>query len=287
MHKRSFISLAATVLGVAGLCVAQQQPSGPFQVHQLTPSVYWVQGGGGNSGIIVGDKGVIVIDAKFTADNGKELLDDVAKITPKPVTTVILTHRDLDHIGGLAAFAKGIQIIAHQVDAGFEAPIPPNMKPPVIIPPTRIITTNKENLTIDGINLQLLHWAPAHTSGDTVVYLPAQKIVFTGDILDVDFPTGHIHASQHGSATGWMETVKGMLALDADRYVPGHGEVQSKQAFGSHLKQAESETATIKQMIGQGKTLAEIQTAVGDPGPNGPRFEPFSAIVYNELTNKQ
>src|SRR5581483_9197938 len=70
----------------------------PLMTHQLKPNVYWVEGGGGNSGVIVGDKGVIVVDAKTTPAGGKELLDNVAKITPKPVTTVILTHSDGDHV---------------------------------------------------------------------------------------------------------------------------------------------------------------------------------------------
>src|SRR5580698_8585522 len=93
---------------------AQNQQAAPFVVHQLKPNVYWVEGGGGNSGVIVGDKSVIVIDAKTSAAGGKELLDDIAKITPKPVTTVIETHSDGDHINGLVSFPTGIAIIAHE-----------------------------------------------------------------------------------------------------------------------------------------------------------------------------
>ena len=98
----------------AALCVAQGPAPAPLMVHQLKPNVYWVEGGGGNSGVIVGDKGVIVVDAKTSAAGGKELIDDIAKITPKPVTTVILTHSDGDHVNGLASFPKGITIIAHE-----------------------------------------------------------------------------------------------------------------------------------------------------------------------------
>lgn len=281
-----FAALAALALGAANVSSAQQQPAGPFQVHTLTPTIYWVEGGGGNSGVIVGDKGVIVIDAKTTPDQGKQLLESVAKITPKPVTTVILTHRDMDHIGGLASFPKGITILAHQVDAGMEAPAPPNMKP-VVVPPTRVITTNKEDLTIDGVKLELLHWAPAHTSGDTIVYMPEQKVVFTGDIIDSGFETGHIHFEQHGSTEGWIETVRDMVALDADRYLPGHGGVETKQQVEAHLNKAVTERATIKEMVAQGKSLAEIQAAVGDPAVGRPGNDAFSKVVYRELTGKQ
>src|SRR6516225_10920440 len=91
------VSSLFALLSLPGVANAQAPAAAPFTVHQLKPNVYWVEGGGGNSGVIVGDKGVIVVDAKTTAAGGKELLDNIAKITPKPVTTVILTHSDGDH----------------------------------------------------------------------------------------------------------------------------------------------------------------------------------------------
>src|SRR5450755_4347128 len=118
MHRCKVYSLGfATILGLgalATLAVAQGPAPAPLMVHQLKPNVYWIEGGGGNSGVIVGDKGVIVVDAKTTAAGGKELLDNIAKITPKPVTAVIETHSDGDHVNGLASFPMGITIIAHE-----------------------------------------------------------------------------------------------------------------------------------------------------------------------------
>src|SRR5215469_13691788 len=104
MHRAFVLQLA-----VCGGLAFAQQAAAPFQTHQLKPNVYWIEGGGGNSGVIVGEKGVIVIDAKTTQAGGKELLDDIAKITPKPVPTVILTHSDGDHVNGLAAFPAGVK----------------------------------------------------------------------------------------------------------------------------------------------------------------------------------
>ena len=63
---------------LATLAVAQPAAPAPFVSHQLKPNVYWIEGGGGNSGVIIGDKGVIVVDAKTTPAAGKELLDDIA-----------------------------------------------------------------------------------------------------------------------------------------------------------------------------------------------------------------
>jgi len=60
--------------------------------------------------------------------------------------------------------------------------------PPADHLPNQLVTKNKENLKIDGVKIELLHWAPAHTSGDLVVYLPSDKIVFTGDIIAASCP---------------------------------------------------------------------------------------------------
>src|ERR1700739_2112238 len=115
-HRGIFIRGVAVVASLTfiSLAGAQGPAPTPFTTHQIKPNVYWVEGGGGNSGVIVGDKGVIVVDAKTTPAGGKELLEQIAKITPKPVTTVILTHSDGDHVNGLAAFPAGITIIAHE-----------------------------------------------------------------------------------------------------------------------------------------------------------------------------
>ena len=114
-NRRCFwVAVLSGLSPLATLATAQGPATAPLMVHQLKPTVYWVEGGGGNSGVLIGDKGVIVIDAKTTAAGGKELLDDIAKITPKPVTTVILTHSDGDHVNGLASFPAGITIIAQE-----------------------------------------------------------------------------------------------------------------------------------------------------------------------------
>lgn len=292
MRKMLSIGAAALLAVAVTFAAAQQGPQAPFQTHQLTPTVYWVEGGGGNSGVIVGDHGVIVIDTKTSPDGGKQLLDDIAKITPLPVTTVILTHSDIDHIGGLPAFPKGLTIIAQDNDlkeqqaaeaaGGPRAPSADDL-------PNKLVN-EKEDLTVDGVKLELLHWAPAHTSGDLVVFLPEQKIVFTGDIITMNRARPLIHLEKNGSSEGWIKSVKGILALDADRFVPGHGDVTDKQAIEQKLSNAEAERAKIKEMVAQGKSLQEIETAVGDPAPseaaggNGPHFAPYSEVVYKELT---
>jgi glyoxylase-like metal-dependent hydrolase (beta-lactamase superfamily II) len=244
--------------------------------------------------VIVGEKGVIVIDAKTTAAGGKELLDDIAKITPKPVTTVILTHSDGDHVNGLAAFPVGITIIAHQNNRKEqEAALAAGGRgaPPAGHLPTQVVTKNKESLKIDGVKLEVLHWAPAHTSGDLVVFLPGEKIAFTGDIIAAQLPDPLIHLEKNGSSEGWIKTTQGIVGLGADQFVPGHGAVQTKADIQGRLTRAEEKRAKIKELVAQGKSLDEIRSAVGDPAPaaptgRGPGFPTFTEVVYKELTKQ-
>lgn len=287
--------LASLLLALAALvpALAQPGPAAPFVTHQLAPNVYWVEGGGSNSGVLVGDHGVIVIDAKVSPEGGRQLLDAIARITPKPVTTVLLTHSDGDHINGLAAFPKGIAILAHPNNAaeqkealargGWGAPAADRL-------PTDLVASSPDTRTIDGIQLQLFHWASAHTSGDLVVYLPQQKIVFTGDLITLNFPSPLIHLEKHGSSDGWIASVQAMLALDAAQYVPGHGDVQTKAQLEPRLQAAIAEKAEIRKLVAEGKTLAQVQDAVNDPpknatgAPGTPHFPAYSEVVYRELT---
>jgi hypothetical protein len=96
-RQKRFVTKSAwsAVLTVLVLVANAQGPTpAPLVVHPLRGNVSWVEGGGGNSGVIVGNPGVIVVDAKITPASGKALLDDIAKVTPKPVNTMILTHSD-------------------------------------------------------------------------------------------------------------------------------------------------------------------------------------------------
>jgi cyclase len=295
MHLRKTLLVVLSAIAIGSLAYAQAPPAAPFMTHQLKSTVYWIEGGGGNSTVIIGDKGVIVVDAKTTPDQGKELLADIAKITPKPVTTVILTHSDGDHVNGLAAFPAGITIIAQANNKKEqEAALAAGGRgaPPAGHLPTRVVSKNKENVKIDGVKLELLHWAPAHTSGDLVVYLPDQRIVATGDII-----AGNgdplIHREKNGSSEGWITTVKGIVGLDADVFVSGHGNTQTKADIQNRLAAVTAKREKIKELVAQGKSLDEIRAAVDPPpaqgkgGGRGPNFPSFTEVVYQELTAKK
>jgi glyoxylase-like metal-dependent hydrolase (beta-lactamase superfamily II) len=296
MNYRRKFTFASAMLVFAALATvtSAQLVSGPLKVANIRDNVYWAEGGAGvNTGFIVGATGVIVVDAKTTDESQKEVLAEIAKITPKPVTTVIITHSD--HIKGISAFPSGVTIIAQEnCKKEMEASHARDAAPLDRLP-TRTIAKD-ETLTIDGVHLRLLHWAPAHTSGDLIVYLPDQKIVFAEDLLVTDRPPDDtpIHVGLQGSATGWFENVKGMLALDADTYVLGHGETLfTKDDARKKLALVQGKWDKIQAMVGQGKSLSDVKAVMGEstaaPVPNaqGNMPEPsLTEIMYNEITKK-
>lgn len=283
------ISAIAVLIALAPVAHAQARFA-PIQIHILNGGVYWIEGGvGSNSGVVVGKDGVIVIDAKQTLESGKAVLTEVAKLTPKPITHVILTHSNLDHVDGLVAFPKGLTIIAQEnCKKQMESPRsnPQNIDLHDYIPTKTV--NEKGSLTIDGVRFELLHFAPAHTSGDLIIYLPEQKIAFTGDITVTRLPYPLIHMEDQGSSEGWIESMKGIVALNADTYIPGHGAIQTKAELEERLADTAARREKIKELVGQGKSLDEVKQSLGEPakaaGGNGTGFASFTEVVYQELT---
>jgi cyclase len=277
------------------LALAQGQQPQALMAHKIKDNVYWLEGGGGNTGVIIGTNGVIIIDAKTTAMAGKQIIDEVAKITPKPITHVILTHSDGDHVNGLASFPKGLTIVAQEgcakemrasVTAGGRGAAPADYLP------TMVITKSPDNVTFDGVKLRLLHWVPAHTSGDLVIYLPTEKVVFTGDIIAANRPDPIIHPEKGGNSEGWVTTAKGIAALDSNEFVPGHGDLQSKADIQKRVSDTVAKRDKIKGLMAQGKTLDEARKETGDPAPpaggrGGPAFPSLTDIVYQESAGKK
>ncbi len=257
---------------------------------EIADNIYIVTGGLANTGFVVGDKEVLAIDAEMTADQAKQMIAEIKKVTSKPLTKIILTHSDGDHISGLSGFPQGLEIISsvrakEEMAADIKAQNNEALLPYL---PTRTFA-DKMDVRLAPERIQLLHFGPAHTSGDTVIFFPARKLAFVGDLVFIGRDP-LIHRHKGGTSSGLIKTLQGLLALDADRYVPGHGNIISKSEIEPVLKNLQEKQDKVKSLIQEGKSLEEAKEAFGikdSPAKQGGfRYPSLVETIYLELSER-
>lgn len=280
-------SAMAFLAGISGAFA--QPPAVTMTTQKLTDHIYMVRGGVANTGFVIGDKGVLVIDANMTVEETRHTLAEIRKLTSLPVTQLILTHSDGDHVNGIEGFPQGIEIISHEqakkeMEAAFEDP---GLKSLQAWLPGKTFA-DKMDLTFGNEKIHLLYFGPAHTSGDAVVVFPEERLAFVGDLV-FKGRDPVIHTEKGGSSTGVLNTLKALLNLDAERYISGHNDVLSKSDISDEIASIEEKHARIKPMIQEGKSLEEVKKALGitDPPANtdGFRFPSLVEIIYKEFSS--
>jgi glyoxylase-like metal-dependent hydrolase (beta-lactamase superfamily II) len=290
-----FGALAGALL--AGTAFGQSAPVA-LTIHPVTPGkLYWIEGGGGNSGVIIGDKGVIIVDAKTTPEAGAALIAEVAKLTPKPVTHVIITHSDGDHVNGLAGMPDGLQIVAHANNKAEQmavyqfAAVEVNggkCLPPANRIPNRIVSTDRVATVIDGVPLVIHHFGPAHTGGDLIIEVPGEKVAFVGDIITSSVL---VHPEKSGTFAGWFDNAAGLLKLPVTRYLGGHAkDFDTKATLQTRIAEYRATQAKVDALVDGGKSLDEVKTAMNVPAkaPSGCRGIPYPSlpeVEFNERFN--
>jgi glyoxylase-like metal-dependent hydrolase (beta-lactamase superfamily II) len=267
-----------------------QQP-GALAAEEIADNIYMVTGGVANTGFVVGDKEVLAIDAEMTADQAKQMISEIKKVTAKPLTKIILTHSDGDHVSGLSGFPQGLEIIASVKAKEEMANDIKAQNDEALLPylPTSTFA-DKMDVELTPERIQLLQFGPAHTSGDIVIFFPDRKLAFVGDLVFIGRDP-LIHRHKGGTCSGLIKTLQGLLALDADRYVPGHGSIITKSEIEPVLKNLQEKQDRIKSLIQEGKTLDEAKEVLGvvdppaKPGMNY-RFPSLVETIYLELSGK-
>jgi glyoxylase-like metal-dependent hydrolase (beta-lactamase superfamily II) len=233
---------AASWLLLASSVVAAAQPD--LIASKVAPSAWYVEGAAAlgsaanrnfisNAGFVETDSGVVVIDALGSPRLARDLIAEVKRVTGKRVTHVIVTHYHADHIYGLQEFKRaGARIIAHRAaleylnsEAAQSRLVASRTElAPWINAQTRLVRADdwldaRRELVIGGVRLVLLPVGPAHTPEDLVVYLPAEKVLFAGDIVF----RGRLPFVGQARSGEWVKALSTLLGLDVAIMVPGHG----------------------------------------------------------------
>lgn len=260
----------------------------PISAQSVKGNIYQIKGGmGANTGFFIGEKEVLAIDAKMTEDSAKQMIAEIKKLTPHPFSYIILTHSDGDHVNGLVGFPQGTNIISHEKARAHMSKAFQSAQERAYLP--NITFSDRLSIYLGdvprGTRIDLLYFGPAHTDGDAVVYFPAEKVAFIGDLIFIDRDM-LIHRSKNGGSFGLVKVLKGILNLDAEIFVHGHGDLATKKDIQNLMQSVEEKQIRIQALVKEGKTLGQVQK-IFNIEDRGMRRMSLVEVVYLELTEKK
>jgi glyoxylase-like metal-dependent hydrolase (beta-lactamase superfamily II) len=186
-----------------------------------------------NTGVIVGDDAVMVIDAQATPLMAREVIRRIRKVTSKPIRYVLLSHYHAVRVLGASAY-KAEHIIASEGTLGLIRErgrqdmaseigrFPRLFRGAESIPgltwPT-LTFSGELTLRMGDLEVKVIHAGAGHTAGDTIAWVPSERVLFSGDLVEyaAGIYTGDAHLEQ------WPATLERLRALKARALVPGRG----------------------------------------------------------------
>jgi cyclase len=276
------VALCTSCLCTASVIGAQNAAEPPFTLEQVGANVWAAisnpksqSPAGANTGFVIGDDGVAVIDTTLTGDAdgnfgtepARQLLAQIRKLTKLPVRFVINTHYHLDHTGANAVFVDaGAVVVAHHNVRSwthsenvrlFGKDIKPQQKVFIeAIPPPTVTYDQTIDLYLGSRAIRVRSF-PGHTGGDSVVFIPDAKVVFAGDLFWRDMLPNLIDAS----TMAWIETLTTLAKNDAGAtFVPGHGDVGTAvdvSAFREYL-------TTLRRLVSEARARGQSGDALVD-----------------------
>jgi glyoxylase-like metal-dependent hydrolase (beta-lactamase superfamily II) len=228
-RRRIPLLFCLTLVAATALRVEAQAPS-PISVRKLTEGVWAaVTPFGSNVGWFdIGD-GVVIVDTGSDAATARSILGEVAATAKKPVRRVVLTHDHADHIGGVRVFVQaGAEIVSQEKGAGTVLYMVQSAPDTAATGPKAprgqgLLAFSERVLVVGGPRRYELYFlGDAHTNNDVIVYLPDDKVLFTGDV--VNYRRLPFLRSASCDPESWQKVVERISALPVDQLVPGHGE---------------------------------------------------------------
>jgi glyoxylase-like metal-dependent hydrolase (beta-lactamase superfamily II) len=253
---RLYLSLMGAALAALSLgfsAQAQQAERAPFATTKVegTDNVYIFRNGNHQSMFIVTSEGVIATDpiAYGRPNGGQTYVDEIRKVTDKPIKYLIYSHHHFDHIAGGKAFKDtGAKFIAHRLAKERLAVL----KDPHTVIPDVTVGNKGRTIKLGGTTLELRYFGLSHSDSSLVMYLPKEKIVFVVDTLPVGQVPGRGMIDFYPLEAETF--IKKVLALDWDRLIPGHpgpgdrlGTKQDAQDQLAFLQDASAEMKTLAQ----------------------------------------
>jgi glyoxylase-like metal-dependent hydrolase (beta-lactamase superfamily II) len=224
-----------------------------------------------NVGIVVGDRSMLVIDTAIGPRNGERILGEARRLGGDRKLFLTTTHFHPEHAFAAASFADGTYICndsqaeeladkgQHYVEwfSTFTPGLAELLAEVELFGPDVIYSGQRADLDLGGIRVELHNIGQAHTRGDQVVFLPEQRILFGGDLVEDRFLP--IFPDDDAVGSRWLAALDALEALGPEKVVGGHGDVGGVEMIHALRDYLTTVRDRVGQLHSEGKPLEEIE----------------------------
>jgi cyclase len=266
-------ALLAGILIVTGPAAAQN-----VTFKEVAPDLHFLfDFTSSNAVVLTSNDGVLVIDTRQHPRDGEDLLARIRKITDKPIKWVINSHFHSDHHFGNPPFkTAGATFVAQSETARIMAQVQPKelarrdgffksrgfdpAEVKLVLPD---VTFDSEmTIQLGGREIRLTYLGPGQQAGDTFVFFPHARMVFTTGMFG---PRSMPNMAFTPSVEGWLKLLDRLAAMDVDKILPAHGDVSNRQDVKDLSAMLADEYATVKDAIAKGMTLDDARKTLTLP----------------------
>jgi glyoxylase-like metal-dependent hydrolase (beta-lactamase superfamily II) len=264
--NRLSVGALAVFAAMTALHAQQPQREPVRSITRLTGDLYRVQNDDHYTVFLVTPAGIVLADP-INVDAAAWLKTQLASRFPNtPVRYVLYSHHHQDHASGAAAFNDTAELVGHQnFNAALKASAGQNeaaaKRYAAVLPPESTYS-DRRTITLGGKSVQMIHpGRTAHAPDLTVLYFPAERVVFGVDFMAAKMVPGSNTLANGASVAEYVNAVKAVEALDFTIAAPGHGPTGTRADIAAHRKYFEDIAARVGAGIKAGRTLEQIQQA--------------------------
>ena len=274
MHWLAALAACAFVLPAAAQAPADGtvlEKDIPIAVTEVAPGLFFqYHHQESNNAWLVTDEGVLLIDTRQHPKRGEELLAAIRKTTSKPIKWVVNTHGHGDHFFGNPVFKReGATFVAHvdtakMMNGHFGGEMKRRMgyfrqmkydpgEVKLVMPD--VTYDSRMTITLGGRTVELIYLGPGQNPGDTLVYFPKEKVMFTGGPFSKN---SWANPQFTPSMSNWVAMLRTIAAMDIDKFLGGHGDIGNKQDVLAEAQMLEDFDAGMRAAVAKGMTKDEI-----------------------------
>jgi len=237
---------------------------------------------GGNVAVRVTGDGVILVDDKFPY-SFDFITEQVASVTAEPIRYVLNTHHHGDHAGSNADFMPEARVIGHRNARANMITNEQGGAPPIIF-------SRQAGVFLGDAEARAHHFGRGHTNGDSVIYFPDLRAIHTGDLviqgqrMDGSTLSPFMDYGNGGSGAEWAATLDGVLELDFDTVIPGHGPVLTKDDVRAFRDKFEQLTSRMNGLIHSEVSRDDVAEQIDIADLDWPLSEGALQALYDELS---